>query len=37
LGDGLATFAGGILKNYIGIDLGRLAGLPGLGDYLKNF
>ncbi|KAK5952286.1 hypothetical protein OHC33_006759 [Knufia fluminis] len=35
LGGGLADFAGGILKQYIGIDLSILKGL--IGDPLRNF
>lgn len=34
-GNKLATFAGGFLKPYIGVDLGMLSGL--IGDPLRNF
>lgn len=34
-GDKLAGFAGGFLKQYVGVDLGALAGL--IGDPLRNF
>ncbi|KAI8623565.1 hypothetical protein F5Y19DRAFT_458319 [Xylariaceae sp. FL1651] len=35
LGSALATFGGGLFKQYVGIDLGAIKGF--FGDYLHNF